>query len=185
MQEWRILFLVFLVIHQLPSSQQQEEEEENKCTHPIRAQKLNATFIIGALFPIHKKEVYELNVNAITWVEAFLFAIHQINSNSSILPGVTLGYDIRDTCDNQQIAKTNVLDLMTDRTFFTSEQQANTMQHRCECFDESESKLIGVVGKLDIIKTNTVSALEHAKIGLKVRQENFPPNDDFLHGIIH
>jgi len=156
MHQWPLLVLILSVVHQLTSQTANAQqplgsspERENRCRQNTRAQNLNATFIIGALFPIHKKEVYELNVNAITWVEAFLYAIHQINNNSTILPGITLGYDIRDTCNNQKIAQINVLDLMTDRTFFARKRQANTTENGCECFDESQSKLIGVVGKLN------------------------------------
>ena len=121
-------------------------------------QDLNASFVIGGLFPVHrfKDNKYEFNVEAVVWVEAFLFAINQINKNDKLLPGIRLGYDIRDSCDDQTVSKQHILDLMTDVKFFTkNDEQSNIYDNNakdddamnCQCFHENQSQLIGVVGK--------------------------------------
>ena len=92
------------------------------------------------------------------------------------MPGIRLGYDIRDSCDNQETAKLQVLELMTDRKFFTNTHTSkDTTQNagdtvgnvdvevnddygvgagvggdedaECECVEENQSKLVGIVGK--------------------------------------
>ena len=46
----------------------------------------NASYVIGGLFPVHRYSNHQFvyNVDAIIWVEAFLFAIDQINKNKVI-----------------------------------------------------------------------------------------------------
>ena len=116
-------------------------------------QDLNASFVIGGLFPVHhfKDKKYGFNIDAIVWIEAFLFAISEINKNDGLLPGIKLGYDIRDTCDNQAISKRHVLHLMTDRKFFPKTGDRNYKSNQkddleCECFRETQSRLVGIVG---------------------------------------
>ena len=44
-------------------------------------------------------------VGAVIWVEAFLFAVDQINRDPDLLPGVNLGYMVKDTCaDAEQVS---------------------------------------------------------------------------------
>ena len=43
-------------------------------------------------------------------IEAILFAIDAINNNSELLPNITLGYDVRDTCNNEVVAIDQTLD---------------------------------------------------------------------------
>ena len=107
---------------------------------PKRVQDLNADFIIGGSFPVFLSEknatkcngndkrfqlfksvhgetvnCYRMNLFGLMWVEAMLFAIEEINNNSTILPNVTLGYDIRDSANEVQFAMSNALDFSTNR----------------------------------------------------------------------
>ena len=116
-------------------------------------QNLNATYIIGGLFPVHYRDSrtnqYIFNILSIVWVEAFLFALREINNNKDLLPGIKLGYDIKDTCNDGMIAESHVLDLMTDRKFFKSSHLAFSSWYApCDCYYEQQSKMIGVVGEL-------------------------------------
>ncbi|NWI89922.1 TS1R3 protein, partial [Pitta sordida] len=68
-------------------------------------------YILGGLFPFGKDMVNltarlepsllvceRLYVDGLTWALGMKFAIEEINNSTSLLPGVTLGYDMYDTC---------------------------------------------------------------------------------------
>ena len=47
-------------------------------------------------------------------MEAMVLTIHKINNNDSLLPGVTLAYEIRDTCGNTNVALEQTLRFVTE-----------------------------------------------------------------------
>uniref|UniRef100_A0A8C5TN65 Taste receptor type 1 member 3 n=1 Tax=Malurus cyaneus samueli TaxID=2593467 RepID=A0A8C5TN65_9PASS len=69
-------------------------------------------FILGGLFPLGKdavnlsgrSEPTPLFADGLIWALAMKFAIEQINNSSSLLPGITLGYDMHDTCFEALVA---------------------------------------------------------------------------------
>ena len=71
---------------------------------------------LGGLFDVHingpNDTCGELFTMGLGHVEAMLFAIERINNDSSILPNVTIGYDIRDYCENAGMAMTMAYDLV-------------------------------------------------------------------------
>ena len=79
----------------------------------------NKTFVLGGLFPVHFRstdsqsdlcgEVSEGNVER---VEAMLYAIDRINADRDLLPGIDIGYDIRDTCFSETLGLDEALDLI-------------------------------------------------------------------------
>ena len=78
------------------------------------------TFVFGGLFPIHSDsqdpdgdrcgEVRQ--ERGLERMEAMLFALDLINANDSLLPGVELGYDIRDTCNSETVGLDEAIDLI-------------------------------------------------------------------------
>ena len=66
--------------------------------------------ILAGLFTVHLEEDKDegnlqedscsgqFNRRSYQMVQAMIFAINQMNQNKTILPGVKLGYDIKDTC---------------------------------------------------------------------------------------
>ena len=61
----------------------------------------NKDFVIGGLFPVYD---CTRSVNGdLEMLEAMLFAIDRINNDMNLLPNLTIGYDIRDTCNDSLI----------------------------------------------------------------------------------
>lgn len=75
-------------------------------------------FVLGALIPIHGAIIGGGKCGGIQVdggveeMEAMLFTLDLINSNSTLLPNLTLGYDIRDTCYSENIGLDETLDLI-------------------------------------------------------------------------
>ena len=86
---------------------------------------------------------YRMNLFGLMWVEAMLFAIAEINNNSTILPNVTLGYDIRDSANEVQFAMTNALDFSSTkgRKIYSSDSRTNGT-----CSNSSVVAVIGGAG---------------------------------------
>ena len=78
-------------------------------------------FVLGGLFSVHSnvggRSCGEIRPQGgLDRVEAMLFAIDLINSNSTLLPNITIGYDIRDTCFIEQIGLDEAADLILTGT---------------------------------------------------------------------
>ncbi|XP_074627335.1 extracellular calcium-sensing receptor-like [Acropora palmata] len=71
--------------------------------------------VIGGLFPVHVRGDFRSKYMSLA--EAMIFAIEQINNNSSILPNVTLGYDITDTNLTNRHAMNSSLDYVNVHKF--------------------------------------------------------------------
>uniref|UniRef100_A0A3B3BP04 Olfactory receptor C family, u1 n=1 Tax=Oryzias melastigma TaxID=30732 RepID=A0A3B3BP04_ORYME len=75
-------------------------------SHPVMLQS-EGDVTIGGLFPLHY-EASEMTLlmhcrfdqRAFRWLMTMVFAVEEINHSSVLLPGVTLGYRITDSCDN-------------------------------------------------------------------------------------
>ncbi|RDD36609.1 Extracellular calcium-sensing receptor [Trichoplax sp. H2] len=74
--------------------------------------------VLGAVFPIHKQyDAKKQLCSNINWqqiinAQAMIFAIETINEDPYLLPNITLGYDIRDGCDNDHVIVRETLDIL-------------------------------------------------------------------------
>ena len=74
--------------------------------------------VLGGLFPVHRNnnsrcgEILDLGVQRL---EAMVLATEMINNDPSILPGVTLAFEIRDTCVRPNRALEQSLNYVTER----------------------------------------------------------------------
>ena len=105
-------------------------------------------FIIGGLFAVHRSgkggACSELVRSGPERVEAFLYALDLVNNDSNLLPGISLGYDIRDTCVSDSIALDESVDLLF----------SGTLNNECEASIASGSSL-----NVSSRATNSISAI--------------------------
>ena len=75
-------------------------------------------FVLGGLFPVHFDSTDGIQCGTVRLegglerVEAMLYAIDRINADPHLLPNLTLGYDIRDTCYIESVGLVEALDLI-------------------------------------------------------------------------
>lgn len=79
----------------------------------------NGDIILGGLFPIHRRSKHTENAcgnidpqPGFQYLAAMLFAIDEINSNPNLLPNITLGAKIYDTCRSQTIGADRAKDII-------------------------------------------------------------------------
>ena len=77
----------------------------------------NKDFVLGGLFPIHTEDPnYDGGrcgtIRTDQEIEAMLFALDSINADNKLLPNLTVGYDIRDTCYSTNIGLDEAIDLI-------------------------------------------------------------------------
>ena len=108
----------------------------------------DSDFVLGGVFEIHSMQGSERFCRDIRCrggtdrVEAMLFAIDLINNDPLLLPNLTLGYDIRDTCSEEHIGLDEAADLILSGTRFDlkSENQCNSSGTR------DRGRTVGLIG---------------------------------------
>lgn len=119
----------------------------DKCNDGLFMRNLTGEVLLAGLFPLtyfnSKEEEFVRNNVAITWVEAFTYAIKKINDDANILPEIHVGYDIRNSCNKESIALQNVLDFMLDLSVIQSKNEI--MDSRCGC-GNTRNRIIAVIG---------------------------------------
>ncbi|XP_064841423.1 extracellular calcium-sensing receptor-like [Oncorhynchus masou masou] len=74
--------------------------------------------VLGGLFPLHYSPVssvtsfqwepqqttYDFSARALRWMETMMFAVKEINQRRDLLPHLTLGFHIRDSCDHVPVS---------------------------------------------------------------------------------
>lgn len=87
----------------------------------VQAPSKEGDFVVGGLFPVNflattgHSPCGELNTKGLGRALSMIFAIRKLNSNSSILQNVTLGYDIRAYCESATKATHLTYDLVKER----------------------------------------------------------------------
>lgn len=120
--------------------------------------------MLGGLFDLHQSAdnndiCGDILPTTLGYTEAMIFAIESINENETLLPNVTLGFDIRDYCLRPSIAVETAYELVvkSDRRFSLPNCTNSTE------FNGSESaglkEITGVVGPMDSSSAIMVSSL--------------------------
>ncbi|KAL6106846.1 grm3 [Pungitius sinensis] len=114
--------------------------------------RIEGDLVLGGLFPVHEKgagmeECGRVNEDrGIQRLEAMLFAIDRINEDSALLPGVSLGVHILDTCSRDTYALEQALEFVrasltkVDDTEFICPDGSYALQ------DDSPLAIAGVIG---------------------------------------
>ena len=154
MKHLRVLLdLACLLVQLAYSSLQQSAMANNSGTHQLANVTsnhhefyLNGTLIFAGLFPIHyapqKNSTPQqcrgkFNIRGFEEALAMMYAVEQINNDLKLLPGITIGADIKDSCSSVDFAirqclnfsfvKKNVESLMCDRTRSVKSDPAKTV----------------------------------------------------------
>lgn len=121
--------------------------------------------ILGGLFPLHLANENGLcsilRSNVLIYSEAMVFAIEKINKNGSVLPNITLGYDIRDTCGTDQLGVQIASDFVFKNTlrFDSRFQVTNTCLARGT--SQKQAPILAVIGGLDSrVSVNVANVLQ-------------------------
>ena len=74
----------------------------------------NKDFVLGGLFPVHSGSDCKTlrQQRGLERLEAMLFAIDRINNDTNLLPNLTIGYDVRDTCSEETTGLDEALDMI-------------------------------------------------------------------------
>ena len=113
---------------------------------------INKDFIIGGLFPVY--DCTRPRQGDLELLEAFLFAVDRINNDMSLLPNLTIGYDLRDTCNDKSLGLLESLDFYLDYVY--PQRQGNF----------SNPVFLGVVGAANDSVTHPVASF----LGLEIIQ---------------
>ena len=83
----------------------------------------NDIIVLGGLFPVHNNHDAECGIPlelGMQNLEAMVLAIRQINNNPEFLPGVTLAFELRDTCTISIIAREESLKFVGARNLMVN-----------------------------------------------------------------
>ena len=114
----------------------------------------NKDFVLGGLFPIHAEDPNFGGgrcgtIRTDQEIEAMLFALDSINADNELLPNLTVGYDIRDTCYSTNIGLDEATDLIV-----ASERRIDVESCDCESVGVNAANVsvgvpfLGIVGSL-------------------------------------
>lgn len=80
--------------------------------------KESSDIVVGAIFPVHNSQgggVCKPDVvfaETTDYMEAVLYAVDMINNDDDLLPNITLGYDLRDSCITENIGLEETVDMV-------------------------------------------------------------------------
>ena len=125
----------------------------NKCDSKSLEKLDDADYIIGVFLPSHLyksfTQSYELNLNAIVWASAIIYSINGINEDGHLLPNITLGYVVKDTCSRRITAIRFAVEMILDTKYLIMNQSLLENLTKNEyCIDDERlsNRLVGVVG---------------------------------------
>ncbi|XP_053090990.1 extracellular calcium-sensing receptor-like [Pangasianodon hypophthalmus] len=124
--------------------------------------------IIGGILPLHSKweitdlsylvmppplKCMSLDFTALQSAQSLIFAIEEINNNTSLLPGVSLGYKIYDTCSSEAMGIRMAMALMNGNVTASDEPCTKPAQVQAiigEAFSSVSMAIAKIIGPFSI-----------------------------------
>ena len=134
------------------------------CLHQQRSAYKDGHIVLGGLFDLHQSAgnnnyCGDILATNLGYAEAMVFAIESINKNNTLLPNVTLGFDLRDYCLRPAMAVETAYELVVKSDHRFSLQNCTNSTE----FNGSEygglKGITGVVGPMDSASAIMVSSL--------------------------
>lgn len=114
----KVCFLLF--IFSFVNANGDEDDSESETSPHDEGLFADGDVILGGLFPVHLERTdgrcVNLQYDAVVWTEAMILSIEEINRNPNLLPNITLGYRIFDSCGNVRTAMEWSADFVFDNT---------------------------------------------------------------------
>ena len=125
----------------------------------------NGDIILGGIFPLHlvknNDSCSDLRSNMLILSEAMIYAVDEITKEAKILQNVSLGYDIRDTCGNEQEGVSIASDFLYENTLKFDQRFAVTNSCRAEVTTLKRQPVIAVIGGMDSrVSVNVANVLQ-------------------------
>ena len=123
----------------------------------------NKDFVLGGLFPVHSGTDCKTlrQQRGLERLETMLFAIDRINNDTSLLPNLTIGYDVRDTCSEESTGLDEALDMIV-----RSGSLAVDASMQCVQAGNASARMSGIVGAA----ASSVSTPTATLLGLRIFQ---------------
>ena len=109
--------------------------------------------VLGALLTVRHKNSDDscgvLKPQGLAYVEAMLYAIDSINSDENLLPNITLGYDIVDSCDSPALANQVAYEFVTRNQATQVKYATNDTKNFKTFFGDLRNPVVAVIGTGD------------------------------------
>ncbi|XP_022782876.1 extracellular calcium-sensing receptor-like [Stylophora pistillata] len=170
MKPFLFVFWFLLLVTTLSKGHSAGINHTHHCEYPRRISNLEADLIVGGLFPVHvvqptgkgTHQEYDINLYGVNWIEAMLFTIKEINNDPRFFPlNFTLGFDIKDSCNDVPVALKATLDFVLDTGNTTTDKNIskNCSTRYCKCTDK-QTLISAVIGAASsAISTNVANLL--------------------------
>jgi len=125
----------------------------------------NGDIILGGIFPLHlvrnNDSCSNLRSNMLILSEAMIYAVDEITKEGKILQNVTLGYDIRDTCGNEQEGVSIASDFVYENTLKFDQRFAVTNSCLAGVTKPKRQPVLAVIGGMDSrVSVNVANVLQ-------------------------
>ena len=177
------LSLLIIAFHTRITMPWNTNDHLQHCDNPRKASRTKANVVLGGLFPVHalyndvEKHYFDLNLYAVTWVEAMMFAVDEINNSTNLLENFSLGFDIRDTCNEVPRALMECLEFLLDapsvkrgtveKPSLNYQKSINSTEEKdsfCKCTNSTPRISAVIGGAASPISTNVATVLGVNKI---------------------
>ncbi|EDV28894.1 uncharacterized protein TRIADDRAFT_19351, partial [Trichoplax adhaerens] len=118
--------------------------------------------VLGGLFSVHfeytpsQRRCTHMNERGVKWVQSMIYTVDQINDNPHLLPNITIGYDLRDTCNSPNNAIQESLNFVI-YSHLDDNQNKQLVENKSQF--SSIPNMIGVIGGRSSRVSLTVASL--------------------------